>query len=165
MLAADKYADKHNETDKLIDKLVARKETESGDTGKLTDLDIRVAEALKADFREKFNGPDGKDLDLFELAESRGEFTYENRRDEILAELEKNYQDYVDGETKIKKLTDAGVGDVIALRRQITKNPELFKKPEAFKSEPVDKLFDFVDSGGVRHPELKQYYNFTCSCN
>ena len=158
VLAANKYADKHNETDKLIDKLVARKETESGDTGALTDLDIRVAEAIKADFREKFYGPDGKDLDLFELAEGRGTLTYENRRDEILAELEKNYQDYVDGTTKIKKLTDAGVGDVIALRRQLTKNPELFKKPEAFKSEPVDKLFDFVDTGGARHPELKQYY-------
>ena len=158
VVAANKYADKHNETDKLIDKLVARKETESGDTGALTDVDIRVAEAIKADFREKFYGPDGKDLDLFELAEGRGTLTYENRRDEILAELEKNYQDYVDGTTNIKKLTDAGVGDVIALRRQLTKNPELFKKKEAFKSEPVDKLFDFVDTGGARHPELKQYY-------
>ena len=158
VLAADKYASKHNETDKLIDKLVARKETESGDTGNLTDLDIRVAEAIKADFREKFIGPDGRNLDLFELAEGRGTLTYENRRDEILAELEKNYKDYVDDSTKIKKLTDAGVGDVIALRRQLTKNPELFKKQEAFKSEPVDKLFDFVDSGGARHPELKQYY-------
>ena len=158
VLAANKYADKHNETDKLIDKLVARKETESGDTGALTDVDIRVAEAIKADFREKFYGPDGKDLDLFELAEGRGTLTYENRRDEILAELEKNYEDYVDGTTKIKKLTDAGVGDVIGLRRQLTKNPELFKKKEAFKSEPVDKLFDFVDTGGGRHPELKQYY-------
>ena len=158
VLAASKYADRHNETDKLIDKLVARKETESGDTGALTDLDIRVAEAIKADFRDRFNGPDGKNLDLFELAEGRGTLTYENRRDEILAELEKNYQEYVDGTTKIKKLTDAGVGDVVALRRQLTKNPELFKKPEAFKSEPVDKLFDFVDTGGARHPELKQYY-------
>ncbi len=158
VLAADKYASKHNETDKLIDKLVARKETESGDTGALTDLDIRVAEAIKADFREKFYGPDGKDLDLFELAEGRGTLTYENRRDEILAELEKNYSEYVDGTTKIKKLTDAGVGDVIALRRQLKKSPELFKKPEAFKSEPVDKLFDFVDTGGARHPELKKYY-------
>ena len=158
VLAADKYASKHNETDKLIDKFVARKETESGDTGALTDLDIRVAEAIKADFREKFIGPDGKNLDLFELAEGRGTLTYENRRDEILAELEKNYENYVDATTKVKKLTDAGVGDVIALRRQLTKNPELFKKQEAFKSEPVDKLFDFVDSGGARHPELKQYY-------
>ena len=158
VLAASKYADRHNETDKLIDKLVARKETESGDTGALTDLDIRVAESIKADFRDRFNGPDGKNLDLFELAEGRGTLTYENRRDEILAELEKNYQEYVDGTTKIKKLTDAGVGDVVALRRQLTKNPELFKKPEAFKSEPVDKLFDFVDTGGARHPELKQYY-------
>ena len=158
VLAADKYASKHNETDKLIDKFVARKETESGDTGALTDLDIRVAEAIKADFREKFIGPDGKNLDLFEVAEGRGTLTYENRRDEILAELEKNYENYVDATTKVKKLTDAGVGDVIALRRQLTKNPELFKKQEAFKSEPVDKLFDFVDSGGARHPELKQYY-------
>tara|TARA_B100000519_G_scaffold39743_1_gene29418 strand:+ start:1110 stop:3767 length:2658 start_codon:yes stop_codon:yes gene_type:complete len=158
VLAADKYAAKHNETDKLIDKLVARKETESGDTGKLTDIDIRVAESIKAAFREKFNGPDGKNLDLFEVAEGRGTITYENRRDEILAELEKDYQEYVDGTTKIKKLTDAGVGDVIALRRQLKKSPELFKKPEAFKSEPVDKLFDFVDTGGARHPELKQYY-------
>ena len=158
VLAADKYASRHNQTDKLIDKLVARKETESGDTGKLTDLDIRVAESIKADFREKFYGPDGKDLDLFELAEGRGTLTYENRRDEILTELEKNYDNYVDDVSKVKKLTEAGVGDVIALRRQIKKSPELFKKNEALKSEPVNKLFDFVDSNGARHPELKQYY-------
>ena len=158
VLAADKYASRHNQTDKLIDKLVARKETESGDTGNLTDLDIRVAESIKADFREKFYGPDGKDLDLFELAEGRGTLTYEDRRDEILAELEKNYDNYVDDVSKVKRLTEAGVGDVIALRRQIKKSPELFKKKEAFKSEPVDKLFDFVNTGGARHPELKQYY-------
>ena len=113
---------------------------------------------MKADFREKFIGPDGKNLDLFEVAEGRGTQTYEQYRDTILDELEKNYDKYVAKAKDRVKLTDAGVGDVIALRRQLRKSPELFKKPKAFKSEPVDKLFDFVDSGGARHPELKQYY-------
>ncbi len=161
VLAADKYASKHNETDKLIDKLVARKETESGDTGALTDLDILVAKAIKAEFREKFYGEDGKNLDLFEIAEGRGTRTYEDEvKDIIYGEggLASRYDEFVDSVKKTTKLSEAGVGDVIALRRQLTKNPELFKKKEAFKSEPVDKLFDYVDSGGARHPELKQYY-------
>ena len=161
VLAADKYASKHNETDKLIDKLVARKETESGDTGRLTDIDILVAKAIKAEFREKFYGEDGKNLDIFEIAVGRGNRTYEDEvKDIIYGEggLESRYEEFVNSVRKTTKLSEAGVGDVIALRRQIRKNPELFKKKEAFKSEPVDKLFDFVDSGGARHSELKDYY-------
>ena len=158
MLVADKYANKHADTDKLIETIIADEEELQGDTGKFSRTDKRVAELMKADFREKFNGPDGKSLDLFELAEGRGTQTYEQYRDIILDELQKNYDKYVARAKERVKLSDAGVNDVIALRRQLTKNPELFKKPEAFKSEPVDKLFDFVDTGGARHPELKQYY-------
>ena len=158
VLVADKYASKHADTDKLIETLIADEEELQGDTGKFSLTDKRVAELMKADFREKFNGPDGKNLDLFELAEGRGTQTYEQYRDTILDELQKNYDKYVARAKERVKLSDAGVNDVIALRRQLTKNPELFKKQEAFKSEPVDKLFDFVDTGGARHPELKQYY-------
>jgi hypothetical protein len=158
VLVADKYANKHADTDKLIETIIADEEELQGDTGKFSRTDKRVAELMKADFREKFNGPDGKSLDLFELAEGRGTQTYEQYRDIILDELQKNYDKYVARAKERVKLSDAGVNDVIALRRQLTKNPELFKKPEAFKSEPVDKLFDFVDTGGARHPELKQYY-------
>ena len=113
---------------------------------------------MKADFREKFIGPDGKNLDLFEVAEGRGTQTYEQYRDTILDGLQKNYDTYVAKAKERVKLTDAGVGDVIALRKQLSTNPELFKKKEAFKTEPVDKLFDYVDSGGSRHTELEQYY-------
>ena len=44
---------------------------------------------MKADFREKFIGPDGKNLDLFEVAEGRGTQTYGQYRDTILDELQK----------------------------------------------------------------------------
>ena len=158
VLAADKYAAKHNNTDDLIDTIITDKEELQGDKTRFSRLDKRVAELMKADFRDKFNGPDGKDLDLFEVAQGRGTQTYEQKRDVILDEFEKNYDKYVAKAKERVKITDAGVNDVIALRRQLTKNPELFKKKEAFKSEPVDKLFDFVDSGGARHPDLKDYY-------
>jgi hypothetical protein len=158
VMTASKYADRHNNTDKLIETIVADQEELQGDTSKFSRTDKRVVELMQADFREKFNGPDNKNLDLFEVAEGRGTQTYEQYRDTILDELEKNYDKYVKRATERVKLTDAGVNDVIALRRELKKSPELFKKPEAFKSEPVDKLFDFVDSGGTRHPELKQYY-------
>jgi len=158
VLAADKYASKHADTDKLIETIIADQEELQGDTSKFSRTDKRVAELMKADFREKFVGPDGKNLDLFEIAEGRRTQTYEQYRDIILDEIEKNYDKYVARAKERVKLTDAGVNDVIALRRELNKSPELFKKKEAFKSEPVDKLFDFVDSGGARHSELKQYY-------
>tara|TARA_Y100000994_G_scaffold226532_1_gene209536 strand:- start:908 stop:3679 length:2772 start_codon:yes stop_codon:yes gene_type:complete len=158
VLVADKYASKHADTDKLIDTLIADEEELQGDTSKFSLTDKRVAELMKADFREKFIGPDGKNLDLFEVAEGRGTQTYEQYRDTILDELQKNYDKYVARAKERVKLTDAGVGDVIALRKQLAKNPELFKKQEAFKTEPVDKLFDYVDSGGSRHTELEAYY-------
>ena len=158
VLIADKYASKHADTDKLIDTLIADEEELAGDTSKFSLTDKRVAELMKADFREEFIGPDGKNLDLFEVAEGRGTQTYEQYRDTILDKLQKNYDKYVARAKERVKLTDAGVGDVIALRKQLAKNPELFKKQEAFKTEPVDKLFDYVDSGGSRHTELEAYY-------
>ena len=154
---ANKYASRHNDTDKLIKKLVARKETEDGNTAGLTDLDIRLAEKLQDEFRARFNGEDNKDLDLFEIAEGRGTITYKQRRNEILDELEAEYDNFKEDKNTVK-LVEAGVGDVIKLRRELQKKPELFNKKEAFKSEPVDDLFEYVDSGGQRHPELEQYY-------
>ena len=154
---ADKYASRHNDTDKLILKLVARKETEDGNTAGLTDLDVRLAEKIQAEFRARFNGEDNKDLELFEIAEGRGTQTYKNRRNEILDELEKEYDNFKEDKNTVK-LVEAGVGDVIKLRRQLHKKPELFNQEKAFKGEPVDELFDFVDSGGTRNPQLKNYY-------
>ena len=154
---ANKYASRHNDTDKLIKKLVARKETEDGNTAGLTDLDIRLAEKLQDEFRARFNGEDNKELDLFEIAEGRGTITYKQRRNEILNELEAEYDNFKEDKNTVK-LVEAGVGDVIKLRRQLQKKPELFNKKEAFKSEPVDDLFEYVDSGGQRHSELEQYY-------
>lgn len=158
VLVANKYASQHADTDKLIETIVADQEELQGDTSKFSRTDKRVVELMQADFREKFLGPDGKNLSLFEVAEGRGKQTYEQYRDTILDELEKNYDKYVNKAKERVKLTDAGVGDVIALQRQLNKNPELFYKKEAFKTEPVDKLFDYVDSGGSRHKELEQYY-------
>ena len=154
---ANKYASRHNETDKLIKKLVARKETEDGNTAGLTDLDIRLAEKLQDEFRARFNGEDNKELDLFEIAEGRGTITYKQRRNEILDELEAEYDNFKEDKNTVK-LVEAGVGDVIKLRRQLQKKPELFNKKEAFKSEPVDDLFEYVKHGGQRHPELENYY-------
>ena len=154
---ADAYASRHNETDKRILKLIARKETEDGNTASLTDLDLRLADKLQSEFRERFNGPDGKALQAFELAESTGRQTYEQRRAEILTELAAEYDTFKEDKT-IVKLSESGVGDIIALRRQLNEKPELFNRKEAFKSEPVDDLFEYVDSGGQRHPELVNYY-------
>ena len=158
VLTADKYAAKHSIADDFIDTIITDEEELQGDKTRFSRLDKRVAELMKADYREMFVGPDGKNLDLFEIAEGRRTQTYEQYRDIILDEIKKNYDKYVARAKERVKLTDAGVNDVIALRRELKKSPELFKKKEAFKSEPVDKLFDFVDSGGARHSELKQYY-------
>ena len=158
VMTASKYAAKHNIADDFIDTIITDEEEYRGDKTRFSRLDKRVSELMKADYREMFNGPDNKNVDLFEVAEGRGTQTYEQYRDTILDKLKANYDKYVAKAKERTKLTDAGVGDVIALRRELKKSPELFYQKEAFKTEPVDKLFDFVDSGGTRHPELKQYY-------
>jgi len=61
---ADAYASRHNETDKRILKLIARKETEDGNTAGLTDIDLRLGDKLQAEFRERFNGPEVKHYKL-----------------------------------------------------------------------------------------------------
>ena len=154
---ADFYAAQHNEADKRIEKMVARLETEDGNTASLTDVDLAVADKIKAEYREIFYGPDNKDLEIFEIAVGRGTMTYNMRRDNIMKELEGRYQEFKEDKNTVK-LAEAGVQDVIKLRRQLHKKPELFNQPKAFKGEPVDDLFEFVQSGGTRNPELKNYY-------
>ena len=62
---------------------------------------------------------------VIELAESTGQQTYEQRRIEILNELDAEYDNFKEDKT-IVKLSESGVGDIIALRRQLNKKPELF---------------------------------------
>ena len=83
--------------------------------------------------------------------------TYNMRRDNIMKELEARYKDFKEDKNTVK-LAEAGVQDVIKLRRQLHKKPELFNQEKAFKGEPVDDLFEFVQSGGDRNPQLKDYY-------
>ena len=66
VMTASKYADQHNNTDDLIDTIITDKEELQGDKTRFSRLDKRVSELMKADFREKFNGPDNKNVDLFE---------------------------------------------------------------------------------------------------
>ena len=154
---ADAYADRHNDTDKRIDKMVARLETQDGNTASMTDIDLAVADRLKAEFRSIFNGPDNKDLDIFELQESNGTMDYNTKRNDIMAQLEKNYANFKNDKLSVAK-ANAGTKDIINLRRQLNTKPELFYQKEAFKSEPVDNLFDYVQSDGLRNTELEKYY-------
>ena len=154
---ADAYADRHNDTDKRIDKMVARLETEDGNTASLTDIDLAVADRLKAEFRARFNGPDNKDLDIFELQESNGTMDYNTKRNQIMTELGEEYANFKNDKLSVAK-ANAGTKDIINLRRQLNTKPELFYQKEAFKSEPVDNLFDYVQSDGLRNTELEKYY-------
>ena len=154
---ADAYADRHNETDKRIDKMVARLETEDGNTASLTDIDLAVADRLKAEFRARFNGPDNKDLEIFELQESTGAMDYNTKRNQIMTELGEEYENFKNDKLSVAK-ANAGTKDIIKLRRQLGAKPELFYQKEAFKTEPVDNLFDYVQSDGLRNTELEKYY-------
>ena len=50
------------------------------------------------------------------------------------------------------------VGDLLELRAQVRENPDLLFSKTALKGEDVNSLFDFLNTGGVRNPELQQFY-------
>jgi len=154
---ANKYANDHNTTYDRIKKLVASKEKSSGDTSTLDDQDLAVVDRIYAAYLEEFRGEGGKTQDLIDLSISRGTETYASVRDKILEKLRNDYESYTKTPEAFKA-SELGVQDVIKLRRELNAKPELFKKAEAFKGEPVDDLFEFVSSNGDRHPELKEYY-------
>lgn len=154
---ADKYASEHNKTYERIKKLVAAQEKATGDTSTLDNEDLDVVDRIYAAYLEEFRGENGQTQDLIDIALSRKETTFTEIRAGILKGLKDDYESYTKTPETFKA-SELGVQDVVKLRRELNAKPELFKKAEAFKGEPVDDLFEFVSSNGERHPELKDYY-------
>lgn len=158
VIQAQKYADNHNDTYDRIKLLVAQKELQSGDTSRLGRDDLYTVDKIFAAFLEKFRGKDGKNQDLIDVAIGRGDTTYADIRLGILNDLEKDYNSYRPDKNATFLPSKLGVQDVLKTRDALNTNPELFKKKEAFNTEPVDKLAEYLDSGGARNPELVDYY-------
>ena len=118
--------------------------------------DTNAVRRLQAEFKRQLYGPNGKDLESLKFAIGSGQYTFQQRVDEILEDMEGRLESIIKAPA-IVPLNEA-VGDLLELRAQVRKNPDLLFSKTALKGEDVNSLFDFLNTGGVRNPELQQFY-------
>ena len=154
----EKYKDHYTTVRDFIERRV---KTLDAATNDLSNDDIRIVERLMSSYKDKLYGERGNAIEVTELAISQGNYTLNDRRDEILGDLFS-----ADNLAIVKKaiergptpLAESGAATILRVREKINKDPDYFKSKTPFDGEPVNNLFDFVQSGGKRNRELIQYY-------
>ena len=118
--------------------------------------DTNAVRRLQAEFKRLLYGPNGKELETLKFAIGSGQYTFQQRVDEILADMKPRLESIIKAPAVVP-LSEAA-GDLLELRAQVRKNPDLLFSKTALKGEDVNSLFDFLNTGGVRNPELQQFY-------
>lgn len=118
--------------------------------------DTNAVRRLQAEFKRQLYGENGKDLEALKFAIGSGQYTFQQRVDEILKDMEGRLESIIKAPAVVP-LSEA-VGDLLELRAQVRENPDLLFSKTALKGEDVNSLFDFLNTGGVRNPELQQFY-------
>ena len=118
--------------------------------------DTNSVRRLQAEFKRQLYGENGKDLEALKFAIGSGQYTFQQRVDEILKNMEGRLESIIKAPAVVP-LSEA-VGDLLELRAQVRENPDLIFSKTALKGEDVNSLFDFLNTGGVRNPELQQFY-------
>jgi hypothetical protein len=118
--------------------------------------DTNAVRRLQAEFKRQLYGENGKDLEALKFAIGSGKYTFQQRVDEILKNMEGRLESIIKAPAVVP-LSEA-VGDLLELRAQVRENPDLLFSKTALKGEDVNSLFDFLNTGGVRNPELQQFY-------
>ena len=159
----EKYKDHYTTAREFIEREVKALDAADND---LDNDDIRLIERLMSQYKKLFYGEQGIAVEATELAIARtkgtnNEYTLNNKRDEILGQLftEKNLnairKQIEAGPISIK---ESGASTIERVIKKINKDPDYFKSKTPFDGEPVNALFDFVDTGGKRNREIIQYY-------
>ena len=155
VLTANKFASEINQALDDVDLFYREQKTLDAkiDLG-LTDTN--AVRRLQAEFKRLLYGENGKDLEALEFAIGSGQYTFQQRVEEIFADM-KPRLDAIIKAPAIIPMSEA-VGDLLELRTQINKNPDLLYSKTALKGEDVNSLFDYLNTGGERNPELGQFY-------
>ena len=159
----EKYKDHYTTAREFIERDVKALDAADND---LDNDDIRLIERLMSQYKKLFYGEQGIAIKATELAIARtkgtnNEYTLNTKRDEILGQLftEKNLnairKQIEAGPISIK---ESGASTIERVIKKINKDPDYFKSKTPFDGEPVNALFDFVDTGGKRNREIIQYY-------
>ena len=118
--------------------------------------DTNAVRRLQAEFKRLLYGENGRDLEALKFAIGSGQYTFQQRVDEILEDMKPRLESIIKAPAVVP-LSEA-VGDLLELRAQVRENPDLIFSKTALKGEDVNSLFDFLNTGGVRNPELQQFY-------
>ena len=154
----EKYKEHYTTVREFIERRVTALDAATND---LSNDDVRIVERLMTSYKDKLYGEQGKGIEVTELAISQGNYTLNDRRDEILGDLFS-----ADNLAIVQKaiergptpLAESGAATILKVREQINKDPDYFKSKTHFDGEPVNNLFDFVNTGGKRNREIIQYY-------
>ena len=155
VLTVNKFASEINSAMDDVELLYREKQTLEAVT-KLGLSDSDAVKRLQQEFKRLLYGENGKDLEALEFAIGSGRYTFQQRRDEIFADMANRF-DQIIAAPAVIKMSDA-VGDLLRVRDQVNKNPDLLYSKTALAGEDVDRLFDFLNTGGERNTELEQFY-------
>ena len=122
VLTVNKFASEINSAMDDVELLYREKQTLEAVT-KLGLSDSDAVKRLQQEFKRLLYGENGKDLEALEFAIGSGRYTFQQRRDEIFADMANRF-DQIIAAPAVIKMSDA-VGDLLRVRDQVNKNPDL----------------------------------------
>ena len=172
VVTTDKYKDHFDNVEKFVKNHV--KEVDAA-SDSLNNDDLRLVEHIMSAYKKDFYGERGQAIEILEAALAadggKGEYTLSSRRDELLGTKDGsgNITTGLLSENSIKgfqttiaegpiKLADSGAQQYLDLKAKLQEDPSYFNTKQAFKGEPVDRLFEFLDSGGTKNREIIAFY-------
>jgi len=155
VLLVDEFANQINEAVDGIELLYRQKQTlEAGP--KLGKTDSNAVKRLQAEFLKVLYGENGKELEAVKMAIGQNQYTFDDKVREIEADLLKRF-DAIIAEPPIKPLGES-VRAALELRNQVSENPDLLYSKTALEGEDVNRLFDYLNTGGERNKDLGMFY-------
>jgi len=123
---------------------------------KLGKTDSNAVKRLQAEFLRVLYGENGKELEAVKMAIGQNQYTFDDKVREIEADLLKRF-DAIIAEPPIKPLGES-VRAALELRNQVSENPDLLYSKTALEGEDVNRLFDYLNTGGERNKDLGMFY-------
>ncbi|MBB13153.1 MAG: hypothetical protein CMC78_03175 [Flavobacteriaceae bacterium] len=155
VLLVDEFASQINEAVDGIDLLYRQKQSLEA-APKLGKTDSRAVKRLQAEFLRLLYGENGKELESVKMAIGQNQYTFDDKVREIEKDLLKNF-DSIIAEPPIKPLGES-VRSALELRNQVSENPDLLYSKTALEGEDVNRLFDYLNTGGDRNKDLGMFY-------
>ena len=118
--------------------------------------DTLAVERLQAEFKRLLYGKNGEDLATLEMSIGSGQYTFEQRRQEIFDDMAKRLDQIIKAPAIVRM--DDAAGNLLKVRDQVNKNPDLLYSKTALGGEDVNRLFDYLNTGGERNKELGMFY-------